>query len=78
MSKRWLVFDVGCIECGEISQPVGTYDTKEEAEQARKEYLNDPDGDWGRESWSGQHSVEIFDLDNVKIGDDPWGKGGKE
>ena len=72
MSKRWLVFDIGCIECCQKSQPVGTYDTREEAERAREDYFNDPDGRWGRKGWFGQHDVEIFDLDNIKINDDQW------
>lgn len=70
MSKRWLVFDIGCIECGEESQPVGTYETREEAEKALNEYYNDPDGHWGRKGWHGQHDVEIFDLDNIELHDE--------
>ena len=64
MSKRWLLFDVGCIECGEESQPIGTYETKEEAEKAREEFLGG--SVWGHPGWGGQHFVEIYDLDNIE------------
>jgi len=69
--KRYLVFDIGCIECLQKSQPVGTYDTIEEAKKARDEYYNGGT-DWGRTGWFGQHSVKIYDLENIKINDDQW------
>lgn len=71
MIKRYLVFDVGCIECLQKSQPVGTYDTIEEARIARNEYY-DSGTDWGRTGWSGHHSVKIYDLENIEINDNQW------
>lgn len=73
MSKRYLVFDIGCIECCQRSQPVGTYDTLEEAEKSIDEYL-DGGTRWGRTGWFGQHEVKIYDLDNIKINNDQWGR----
>ena len=56
--KRYLVFDIGCIECGEESGVVGLYATLEEAIKARD------DAAAGQERhWTGQHSFEVFDLD---------------
>jgi hypothetical protein len=55
--KRWLAFDIGCIECGEGSAVIGTYDTQEEADAACAVAAE------GQErNWSGQHSMESFDL----------------
>jgi hypothetical protein len=34
----WLVFDIGCNECGESSSVVGVYATEEEASRVRDEY----------------------------------------
>lgn len=64
--KRYLVFDIGCIECGESSKAVGLFKTKAEANKAVKKYItNEPNKfgtNWGRPEWIGQHSVEIFEL----------------
>ena len=55
--KRFLVFNIGCIECGVSSDVVGLYDTKEEADKVAKT-CNDK-LDW-REH--GQNAFEVFDL----------------
>ena len=60
--KGYLVFDVGCIECGEDSSAVGLYHSEQEAQDAIDGYL-DPNHSWGRDGWFGQHSVEIFEVD---------------
>src|SRR5690606_19016465 len=56
-APRWLVFNVGCIECGVSSDVVGIYATKEEAESVADECDK-------RLSWreGGQNSFEVFDL----------------
>ena len=58
---KYLLFDVGCIECGEESGVVGVFTAKEVAEK-HAEALNKGHGFTG-----GQHSYEIFELpdDNV-------------
>lgn len=58
--NRWLVFDVGCIECGQDSEPVGLYATQEEADRVAKDYCAGPR--WGRPEWTGEHHVLVFDL----------------
>lgn len=63
----FLVFDVGCIECGESSTPLGVYATREEADKVANAHT-DPKTSWGREEWGGQHYVEVFDLDECFYG----------
>ena len=55
--KRFLVFNVGCIECGVSSNVVGMYDTQEEADKVAA--ACDKALGW-REG--GQNSFEVFDL----------------
>jgi hypothetical protein len=69
MSEKYIVFDVGCIECGASSNPVGIYDTEEEARKALDIYMKDPDvfkenPQVDREDYfhGEQHHVEIFKL----------------
>ena len=54
---RWLVFNVGCIECEVSSNVVGLYASHEEAESVAA--LANKTLDW-REG--GQNSFEVFDL----------------
>ena len=56
--NRYLVFNVGCIECGVSSNVVGTYKTKEEAEKV-SEIMSE------KLHWRehGQNSFEVFDLE---------------
>lgn len=57
----YLVFDIGCIECGESSNVVGVYDTRVEADIVAEDWVSEDDY-WGRPEWGGQHSVEVFEL----------------
>lgn len=54
---RYLVFDVGCIECGESSGVVGIYATKDEAEAERSAARERQSDDW-----HGQHNFLVIDL----------------
>lgn len=60
--KKYLVFDVGCIECGEDSCVVGIYRTNEDARKAIDDYI-DEDSRWGRKEWHGQHFVDIYPIE---------------
>lgn len=60
--KKYLLMDIGCIECGEASEPLGIFETLKEAEAFKEAYLQ-PDSSWGRKEWSGQHSLEIFEVE---------------
>lgn len=55
--KRWLAFDVGCIECGEYSAVIGLFETEEGAREAAKLAEEQQAA-----NWHGQHSMEVFDL----------------
>ena len=55
--QRWLAFDIGCIECGEDSAVIGTFQTRQEAEAAAEKERAAQ-----KANWNGQHSMEIFDL----------------
>lgn len=65
-TTKYLVFDVGCIECGESSKVVGIYATKQNAQRAVKRYItyepNKFGTYWGRKEWTGQHEVEIYEV----------------
>ena len=56
---RFLVFDIGCIECGESSAVVGIYATQPEAQAALVSRAGNEDGGYFS---SGQHEVGIFEL----------------
>lgn len=55
--KNWMVFNIGCIECGVSSDVVGLYETYDEA-KAVADKLDEV------HSWrqGGQNSYEVFDL----------------
>lgn len=57
-----LAFDIGCIECGQESSVIGLYQTHTEAKRAIVDYA-DPNHRWGREGWTGQHSLEVFPVE---------------
>ena len=61
-AKRWLAFDIGCIECGEASAVIGIYATPQEAQAA----CDDAAEEQAR-NWHGQHSMEVFDLANQAL-----------
>lgn len=60
MNKTYLLFNIGCIECGVSSNVVGVYESKEDAERFA-ETLRDTHG-W-REG--GQNQFEVFELPKV-------------
>lgn len=57
MINRYLVFNIGCIECGVSSNVVGTYPTLKEANKVCGKV--DEELGW-REG--GQNAFEVFDL----------------
>lgn len=56
-AEAWLVFDIGCIECGESSAVVGIYGSKSDADANMEEAKKKQEADW-----HGQHSFEMFDV----------------
>ena len=53
-NKKYMVVQIGCIECGVSSYPIGLYDTLEEARKVRKAHPST----W--ESEGGDGYVEIW------------------
>lgn len=58
MEKRYLAFDIGCIECGECSSVIGVYKQKKSAELACEKRTERND-----KNWSGQHECEVFEIE---------------
>jgi hypothetical protein len=56
-AARWMVFNVGCIECGVSSDVVGVFETKEKALEVAR--ACDSALSW---RGGGQNSFEVFDL----------------
>ena len=57
--KKYLVVQVGCIECGVSSYPIGFFETIKEAEEAKK---NHPSS-WDTEG--GESEIYIWDTTNI-------------
>lgn len=53
----FVAVDIGCIECGEDSDVLGIFTTKEQAEKACNEA-----GDKQSKNWRGQHNFEVFEA----------------
>ena len=56
-NKKYMVVQIGCIECGVSSYPIGLYDTLEEAKKVRKAHPST----WVSEGGDGY--VEIWAID---------------
>lgn len=57
LRRRYLVFDIGCIECCEPSGIVGIYRTRDKAYAACNEAADRQAADW-----QGQHRFHVYDL----------------
>ena len=57
--STYLVFDIGCLECGEPSSIVGFADDMGEAKTMADEARVKQEA-----CWEGQHSFQIFDTRN--------------
>lgn len=60
MVKRYLVFQVGCIECGVSSYPIATCETIEEAREVKSKHPST----W--ESEGGDGYSTIIDLETLE------------
>ena len=54
---KYVVIDIGCIECGEVSSVLGIFDNKEKAEDISKKYE-----DIQEIHWTGQHDIQVFEV----------------
>ena len=59
--KKYILVDIGCIECGESSRIIGVFNNIEKAYVIR-----DKCHDIQRKHWTGQHYFEIFEIDIEK------------
>lgn len=64
---KYVVVDIGCIECGEESAILGIFNDKNKAEKVRKKYDKIQE-----ENWTGQHHFEIFEIkeENIELYDE--------
>lgn len=64
---KWLVINIGCIECGVSSNIVGLYDDKNKAVALAKRL--------GKENYwreNGQNNYEVFELPKLNITEDEY------
>ena len=59
---KYVVVDIGCIECGEPSGVLGIFTNEEEAEKVAEKYAEIQSN-----NWSGQHHFEIFEVKEENI-----------
>lgn len=59
---RWIVMDIGCLECGYNSEIVGVFETPQEAERVA---LRLQETVTGKEL--GGHDFEVFELPELGI-----------
>lgn len=57
--KVWVVIDLGCLECGVESEPVGIFPDKETAADAAERR----DQETGRWRDGGQTSAQVFEME---------------
>lgn len=64
--NKYLVFQVGCIECGVSSYPIKCVASLDEAQEIAKNHPST----WSTEGGDGY--VTIIDIENCKIKEDVW------
>ena len=76
-NKKYMAVQIGCIECGVSSYPIGIYDTLEEAQKAKEAHPStwvSEGGDGYVEIWmvnTGNNYVEILPIkEDTKINED--------
>ena len=76
-NKKYMVVQIGCIECGVSSYPIGIYDTLEEARKVKEAHPSTWDSEGGDgyvEIWmvnTGNNYVEILPIkEDTKINED--------
>lgn len=60
--KKWIVVNIGCIECGVSSDIVGVFDNEEKAKEIAS--MCDKKYDW-REG--GQNNFEVFEMPKLNV-----------
>lgn len=64
---KYVVVDIGCIECSEQSSVLGIFTNKKQAEEVQEKY-----SEVQSNNWTGQHYFEIFEVkeENVELYDE--------
>lgn len=64
---KYIVLDIGCIECGEQSTILGIFDDEQKAKEIMKKYDKIQ-----YDNWTGQHDFEIVEVkeENVELYDE--------
>ena len=60
-NKKYMVVQIGCMECGVSSYPVGIYDTLEEANEAYEKHPST----WESEGGDGYITIWVINEDNT-------------
>ena len=60
-NKKYMVVQIGCIECGVSSYPVGVYNTLEEAENVSRTHPST----WDSEGGDGYVEIWVINKDNT-------------
>ena len=60
-NKKYMVVQIGCIECGVSSYPIGIYDTLEEAQNIKEAHPST----WESEGGDGYVSIWVINEDNT-------------
>ena len=63
---KYVVLDIGCIECGEQSAILGIFDNKQKAKEVMEKYSKIQS-----DNWTGQHYFEIVEVkeENIELYD---------
>lgn len=59
--KKYMVVQIGCIECGVSSYPIGVYNTLEEAEKVYRDHPST----WDTEGGDGYVEIWVINEDNT-------------
>ena len=59
---KYVVLDIGCIECRETSTILGIFDNKKKAEEVKNKYCKIQSN-----NWTGQHHFEVIEVENENI-----------
>lgn len=64
---KYVVLDIGCIECGEQSAILGIFDDEKKAKEVMKKYDKIQS-----DNWTGQHYFEIVEVkeENIELYDE--------
>ena len=64
---KYVVLDIGCIECGEQSAILGIFDNKQKAKEVMEKYEKIQSS-----NWTGQHHFEIMEVkeENIELYDE--------